>query len=186
MKSFEECFELASLRDGHYSFKPERHRILYDALAPVFAENPHPVCLELGVCHGRTAVLLMAMGFAYHGIDDFSLEGSVGSLLDFMDENKLYGELILQRTQDAEWYDEVDVLLVDGDHSEFGVPFDCEKYIPFVKPGGIVVFDDYEETGLPRDQDAHWAVAHYANLHTAGWGVILKGDGFLIARKPKE
>lgn len=184
MKSFEDCFALASLRNGHYSLSPERHRILYDALLPVFANlEPHrakPVCLELGICHGRTAVLLMAMGFEYFGIDDFSLEGSWQDLERFMWDNGLGGTIIESRSQDAEWGVMCDVLLVDGGHDEDNVKPDCEKFPPFVRPGGLIIFDDYQD-GV----HAHWAVKKYADIATEGWERLTEDNGFLIARRPK-
>jgi cephalosporin hydroxylase len=40
---------------------------------------------------------------------------------------------------------EIDVLFIDGDHSVTGVKKDFEIYEKFVKLGGYVVFDDYND-----------------------------------------
>ena len=42
----------------------------------------------------------------------------------------------------------VDVLFIDGDHSVEAVTADAERYIPMVRPGGLIIFHD---SGLPHD-----------------------------------
>jgi|GEM_PF-1861112 len=42
-----------------------------------------------------------------------------------------------------------DYILVDGDHSLEGVASDFELYGPLVKPGGLLIFDDYDTTDWP-------------------------------------
>ena len=45
----------------------------------------------------------------------------------------------------AEWdRGPVDLVYVDGDHSQEGVESDIEVWGPHVKPGGLMVFDDYQ------------------------------------------
>ena len=41
---------------------------------------------------------------------------------------------------------EIDILFIDGDHSEFGTRKDFELYSPLVANGGFVVFDDFMDT----------------------------------------
>jgi predicted O-methyltransferase YrrM len=45
-----------------------------------------------------------------------------------------------------------DYVLIDGDHSLEGVAADFELYAPMVKPGGVIVFDDYATTDWPAIQ----------------------------------
>lgn len=40
------------------------------------------------------------------------------------------------------WTTPVDLLLIDGDHSESGVQKDWDDWSPFVVPGGVVIFHD--------------------------------------------
>jgi hypothetical protein len=42
-----------------------------------------------------------------------------------------------------------DYLLIDGDHSIEGVAADFELYGPMVKPGGVMIFDDYDTKDWP-------------------------------------
>lgn len=45
-----------------------------------------------------------------------------------------------------------DLILIDGDHSTAGVAADFENYGPLVKPGGIIIFDDYGSQQWPGIQ----------------------------------
>ena len=60
------------------------------------------------------------------------------------------------------WDKEIDVLLIDGDHSYSGVKADYEKWMPFVKEGGMILMHDvlwahkgvikffWDEVALPK------------------------------------
>lgn len=41
------------------------------------------------------------------------------------------------------WDEPIDLLFIDGDHSEAGVSADIAKYTPFVRVGGCVLLHDY-------------------------------------------
>jgi len=43
-------------------------------------------------------------------------------------------------------YNEIDLLFIDGDHSHDAVIRDFLNYVPFVKKGGYIVFDDYQDS----------------------------------------
>ena len=47
------------------------------------------------------------------------------------------------------WNQPIDVLFIDGDHSEEGVRADLIKYMPYIKPGGLVFLHDYID--VPQD-----------------------------------
>lgn len=62
-----------------------------------------------------------------------------------------------------------DVLIIDGDHSFDGVKFDFENYAPLVRPGGYILFDDYDVPEWPdikRYVDNE--IAGRANLRLVG------------------
>lgn len=46
----------------------------------------------------------------------------------------------------------VNLLIIDGDHSYEGVKFDFDNYFPLLKPGGYVIFDDYNAKEWPGVQ----------------------------------
>ena len=46
--------------------------------------------------------------------------------------------------------DKVDLVFVDGDHSEDGVRGDIEAWLQHIKDGGIIVFHDYSPVTWPK------------------------------------
>jgi len=50
----------------------------------------------------------------------------------------------VERSEDAaaRWREPVDLVFIDGDHSEAGCRLDWELWSPFVEPGGVVLFHD--------------------------------------------
>ncbi|MEO0696929.1 MAG: class I SAM-dependent methyltransferase [Pseudomonadota bacterium] len=48
--------------------------------------------------------------------------------------------------------DTIDLLVIDGDHSYEGVKRDFENYRPFMRQGGLIVFDDYDTEDWPEIQ----------------------------------
>lgn len=64
---------------------------------------------------------------------------------------------------------EYDVLIIDGDHSLEGVKADFENYAPMVRPGGYILFDDYDVRDWPdikRYVDSE--IADLPMLHRVG------------------
>jgi len=48
----------------------------------------------------------------------------------------------------------IDAIFIDGDHSYEGMKTDLEHWIPLVKGGGIVAYDDYPRDGWPGIRQA--------------------------------
>lgn len=72
-------------------------------------------------------------------VDKFNVHGNIfeyieGSSQDINTINRL-----------RSFIDTIDVLFIDGDHSSIGVVSDFEVYSPMVKPGGYIIFDDYND-----------------------------------------
>lgn len=75
------------------------------------------------------------------------------------------------------WNKEIDVLLIDGDHSYDGVKADFERFVPFVKEGGLILMHDvrwahkgvikffWEEIQYPKA---------YLPLSKSGLGIVNK------------
>jgi predicted O-methyltransferase YrrM/uncharacterized protein YifN (PemK superfamily) len=76
-----------------------------------------------------------------------------------------------------------DILFVDGDHSYHGVWRDFMAYHDMVKPGGYLVFDDYNDT--KHSPAVHSAVDHIANQCRNSWEILGTVPNDLEAR-PKE
>ncbi len=93
----------------------------------------------------------------------------------------LSGELALR------WQDEVDLVFIDGDHSEAGCELDWSRWHPFVAPGGHVVFHDARADraggrGLPGPT----AVVdhHFRDPGGAlGWEIVAEADRTVAVRR---
>lgn len=175
--------KISSIND-HYSMRSDQHKLLFDFAMKVPNGG---VILELGVAHGMTAGLFSLVakqhGLEYYGIDDFSLCGSTTETQAVFDKLGTTGTIIESKTQDASWNKEVDLLFIDAGHDEANVRPDCEKYVPFVKPGGIVIFDDWAEDDT--HVNPHWAVGYYGKIATEGWESINDTIYIRAFRRPK-
>jgi len=170
----------------HYSVRCEQARVLFDYAVEIPFEG---TIVELGVCHGRTSAMLALVAMQgcarYYGVDFFGLAGtSASDVRRSFEEHELRGQIIEDRTQDVgrEWSLPIDLLFVDAGHDEANVRPDCELWLPLVAPGGVAIFHDYDDPYDPASP--HWAVRHYADLHTTGWERKIS-HGMLVARKPK-
>jgi predicted O-methyltransferase YrrM len=69
----------------------------------------------------------------------------------------------------------IDVLYIDGAHDSASVARDTTLYVPMVKEGGIVIFDDYGHPDVRRGVDG--ALNAFASMEFAiysGWQLICK------------
>lgn len=167
----------------HYGLDIEKKKMLFWLLRK---SAPGSMFVELGVCHGGTAALLALVasrtGGYYVGIDNWSLEGSyeeVAELLKDCDGVKL----VQGSTHDVPLVPEIDFLLIDAGHDEANVSVDCRRWIPCVRRGGLVAFDDFP-TGPGWKESAHWAVRHYADEATAEWELVAAWNGMVVRRRP--
>ncbi|MGD2133708.1 MAG: FkbM family methyltransferase [Maricaulaceae bacterium] len=54
-----------------------------------------------------------------------------------------------------------DVLILDGDHSFNGVKADYQNYLPMVRQGGFIIFDDYDSKDWPDIKDFVDSTVHH-------------------------
>lgn len=71
------------------------------------------------------------------------------------------------------WDLPIDVLIIDGDHLEAGAYQDLIDFAPHVKPGGLLIMDDYVTDGTPHEGvgpafDKWWS--HSCGEWTIIWG----------------
>lgn len=125
--------------------------------------------VEIGVFGGKSLVPMAyalqhnKMGVIY-GIDPWSAtESAVGMdkvneewwskvdhdsiYQDLVKKSALFGledhiELIRTTSELATSIEMIDVLHIDGNHSEKTSLFDVKKWVPLVRPGGVIIFDD--------------------------------------------
>ena len=62
----------------------------------------------------------------------------------------------------------IDLLYIDGDHSVNGCLLDLRKWTPKVRPGGVVVGDNYELSNVQK------AVARFRRNVNVGWWLYKK------------
>jgi hypothetical protein len=79
----------------------------------------------------------------------------------------------------ARWSGEVDLVFIDGDHSEAGCELDRSSWHPFVGPGGRMVFHD-ARAGEPGGRGLPGPTAvvtrHFRGEGTPGWEILAEGD----------
>lgn len=69
----------------------------------------------------------------------------------------------------------IDLLYIDGAHDPTSVARDTTLYVPMVKPGGVVIFDDYGHPDVKRGVDG--ALTAFATMELAiftGWQLACK------------
>jgi predicted O-methyltransferase YrrM len=86
----------------------------------------------------------------------------------------------------ARWEGEVDVVFIDGDHSEAGCELDWCSWRGFVAPGGSVVFHDAragepDGRGLPGPSAV--VARHFRGQGTPGWEIAAEADRTVVVRR---
>ncbi|HNA62471.1 MAG TPA: class I SAM-dependent methyltransferase [Rhabdochlamydiaceae bacterium] len=167
------------------------------------------VVVEVGVFGGKSlipmayALKVNEKGKIY-GIDPWDTESSVEELIN--DENKHYWSivdhdgilrkllekidqfelsqqtvLIKATSEEAPLIPNIDILHIDGNHSEKTSTFDVTKWVPSVRKGGFIIFDDikWHENGINTTGKAvEWLnencikIAEFNDSCT--WGIWIK------------
>ena len=188
-----------SMRELHGWCSEEKAGILVDL---ILMTKPEKI-LEIGVWGGKSlipmayAVKANGKGTVY-GIDPWSPgASSVGmdgqnlewwsqvdhelvyqSLVASIAKFRLEDEIVLMRTTSAEakLIDDIGLLHIDGNHSDETSYLDVTKWVPQVKRGGLVIFDDV--TWGTTDRAVAWLDKHcikVAEHHGDNvWGVWIK------------
>jgi predicted O-methyltransferase YrrM len=99
---------------------------------------------------------------------------------------KLFWHVALSHEVAASWSGEVDLVFVDGDHSEAGCELDWLSWHPFVALGGHVVFHDAradraDGRGLPGPTAV--VSKHLRSGAGAGWGIVAEADRTVAVRR---
>ena len=185
---------------------PADARVLLDA-----ARDARRV-VEIGVYEGASAIALcdvLTKGAELHLIDPFgshpqALPGGWGAsawatrrAVDRAVRRRageapsVHWHLALSHEVAARWRGEVDLLFIDGDHSEAGCELDWTSWRPFVAPRGRVVFHDAraEEAGgrgLPGPTavvSRHFRSCHFRGGAASGWEILAEADRTVAVRR---
>jgi predicted O-methyltransferase YrrM len=171
----------------HYSMLPEEQQLAFFA---TLAMPKKAVILELGVTHGKTAALLsyacQVVGARYFGIDNYKTEGTLETTTANLESAGInhVATLIKGNCHEVPWKKPIDLLLFDAGHDFLNMRRDIERFLPFIKPGGIALFHAYN----PKADytDPHYPVKHFSDLHTKSWEELAYIPNILIKRKPSR
>jgi Methyltransferase domain len=86
----------------------------------------------------------------------------------------------------ASWSDRIDLLFIDGDHSEAGCEQDWVDWSPFVAVGGRVAFHDARADqpggrGLPGPTAV--VARHLRGDRSPGWEIVAEADRTVVVRR---
>ncbi len=178
-----------------------------DARALLDAARHARRVVEIGVYEGASALALcdaLAPGAELHLIDPFGAHPDAlprGWGASEWATRRAVARAVRRRGADAprvrwhialsgdvavRWEGEVDVVFIDGDHSQDGCERDWADWHPFVKPGGRVVFHDARAgerggRGLPGPT----AVVdhHFRGEGTPGWEISAEADRTVVVAR---
>lgn len=123
-----------------------------------YARSSRICILEIGTCHGASAVAIGIGAKMYGGnnpklitIDIVQLESAVKGYFELFKEFLPSNRYIIQSDSKAFSFNEpIDLLYIDGGHEYEDVYEDCKKYIPLVIKGGICIFHDADTADVSR------------------------------------
>lgn len=109
--------------------------------------------------------------------------GIMQRLIEKIDQFELQDHIQLIRNTSAgvEPIHEIGLLHIDGNHSESTSYFDVTKWVPFVKKGGWIIFDDmtwYENEKCTTGRAVEWLNGHCIKIaeysDNCVWGIWVK------------
>ena len=137
------------------------------------------VILEIGIRNGisTNAFLYGIRDRGHKNLYLYSVD--IDDCVDVIKDNDLkkYWRFIKGDSKEVLWNKEIDILLIDGDHSYEGIKADYEKYEPFVKENGLILIHDvlWAHKGVKK---FFWDKVKYPKsifpLSRSGMGVITK------------
>ena len=118
---------------------------------------------------------------AYWGWTDHEavLQGLNSKIAAFQLQN--YIQLIRDRSQTAPLIENIDILHIDGNHSDKTSFIDVQKWVPLVRSGGWIIFDDmtwYENGTFTTARAVEWLDTHCIKVAEYSdnciWGIWTK------------
>ncbi len=160
MKTLDQIYEIVEESSHETAFNKEEVRGLYAYLLAL----PHQAfVVEIGIQFGRSTSVICEFQkdrplVNVVAVDNWS-EGIEAREHFFKQKEKHNWDLTVLSMDSVKAVEhigerKIDLLHIDGDHSFDGVMTDCKTWIPKVRKGGIVCFDDYGHPTLPSVKKA--------------------------------
>jgi hypothetical protein len=94
----------------------------------------------------------------------------------------------VERSEDTadRWREPVDLVFIDGDHSEAGCRLDWELWSPFVAPGGVVLFHDASGPDALPGPRAVFEDLFRTGDPPAGWRIRAEVDTAVAVERTAE
>lgn len=106
-------------------------------------------------------------------------EAILNHLISKINHFELNEWIVLSRntSEGAEPIQNIDILHIDGNHSEKAAEFDIKKWVPLVRKGGVVIMDDINWDGPKKAME--WLNMHCTKLAEfddsgSSWGIWVK------------
>jgi predicted O-methyltransferase YrrM len=132
--------------------------VLYDISQGL---HEYGTLVEIGTGWGHSSKFFSAIlpYWTIFTIDAFGLYGDgriyksyagdyVKSIIDSHPANVIQ---ILSNSHNVKWFCPIDALYIDGDHTYKGCKRDFEIYSPYLRPNGLLIFDDYVQENNPAN-----------------------------------
>lgn len=136
--------------------------------------------LETGTGYGHSARFFAKLlpGWHIYTVDAFGLFGD-GRIYQKLNHDQVlkvvqyYNDCpnitqVLGNSSTIGWELDLDILYLDADHTYQGCLADYQKFVPFLKPGGMLIFDDYLQPSNPTngvkrvvEEHVHWRLVGY-------------------------
>ncbi len=152
--SFEEVMALTRTVSSPTAFSDTECAALYNLCCRMQSLS---VVVEIGCQLGRTSSIIAQAGKAigYRSIHIDPYTSQLEYLKPWIEMMHGIGNpftLHCMRTDQAalQWFDRIDLLLIDGDHTTSGVAMDCRFAKAFVRVGGIVAAHDFTQESWPE------------------------------------
>jgi len=101
---------------------------------------------------------------------------------------KVHWHVALSEEVARDFSQEVDLVFIDGDHSEAGCELDWSSWHPLVGPGGRIVFHD-ARAGEPGGRGLPGPTAvvtrHFRGEGTPGWEILAEADRSVAVRRTR-
>ena len=155
--------------------------------------------VEIGVAEGASAVTLrqvMSPGGSLWLIDPFHL-----SRVHHLNALKRVAHRAVNEVNNGrvvwiykfsfeavrDWVDQIDLLFIDGDHSETGVQRDWDDWHQYIIPGGLVAFHDAAifQGGWPQQ---NWGPVRlvdrlFRSRTSSGWRIVHEVDSLVLVQR---